>query len=83
MSFTNAAVFNVQQNRKLTQFRSRYKRHEPGQVKPSTKLQPKQKLSQSTQRRVRSQQERNLIRDIVLLAVTLGGAAWLFDILLF
>lgn len=79
MSFTTAAISSIKQNRKLTQFRARYKRHESLATIRGDRLGPRTNLSQAGERRVRSQEGRNLARDLLLLAIALGSTSWILN----
>ncbi|NRB50269.1 MAG: hypothetical protein HRU41_21505 [Saprospiraceae bacterium] len=79
----NRPAVSVNNNLKFLKVRSRYKRHETERTSPLESLGPKLKLSSSGKRRVRLQEAKNLYRDTVLLATTVGIAIWLIDYFLF
>ena len=79
----NRPAVSVKNNLKFLKIRSRYKRHETERTSPLERLGPRLKLSPSGKQRVRLQQAKNLYRDTVLLATTVGLAIWLIDYFLF
>lgn len=79
----NRPAVSVKNNLKLLKIRSRYKRHETERTSPLESLGPKLKLSPRGKQRVRLQQAKNLYRDTVLLATTVGIAIWLIDYFFF
>ncbi len=83
MSFTTAAISSIKQNRKLTQFRARYKRHGSLAIHRGNNLGPRTNLSQAGEGRVRSQEVRNLARDLLLLALALGSTIWILETFIF
>lgn len=83
MLTANSLSTNVNKNLKYLKIRSRYKRHETERTSPLENLGPKLKLSPRGRQRVRLQQAKNLYRDTVLLATTVGIAIWLIDYFLF
>lgn len=83
MLTTNSASSSVKNNLKFLKVRSRYKRHETERTSPLESLGPRLKLSPRGKQRVRLQQAKNLYRDTILLATTVGIAIWLIDYFLF
>ena len=83
MSFTTAAISSIKQNRKLIQFRTRYKRHESLAIPLGNKLGRRTNLSQAGERRARSQAVRNLAPDLLLLAIALCSTIWILDTFIF
>ncbi len=79
----NRPAVSVKNNLNFLKIRSRYKRHETARTSPLESLGPKLKLSPRGKQRVRLQQAKNLYRDTVLLATTVGIAIWLIDYFLF
>ena len=83
MIYTNSAGSIVKNNRKQTQASLRFQREHRSNTSPPPPLGPTLRLTQSGERRVRVNQERNLLRDLFLLGIAFGIPAWAFEFFLF